>query len=156
MLWSSAMCRSRDGSEPWFMVALETSRMGRSTSEWKTLPWDENFFSARLVAWGALSPRGSGCRVMPGGAWLDGGHSKLEEELWRLSLSLPGPKEEENPLGLSRVWKEETRVRPDPAVPLALAIWMVPLLKERLLLILVFKTGLWAGLGLELMLMRDW
>lgn len=67
------------------------------------------------------------------------GHSKLEEELWRLSLSLPGPIDEENPLGFSRVWNDETLVR---LVPLARGRWMVPRLKERLLLIRVLRTGL--------------
>lgn len=147
------MCRSREGSEPWFTPALDTSWTGCSASEWKTLLWEENFFSAGLVTGAALSPRGSGCRAALWGVLGGGGHSKLEEELWRLSL--PGPKEEEKPLGSSLAWKEATRVRLELTAPLALARWMVPLLKEKLVLILVFSTGLWAGLGLELRLMRD-
>lgn len=89
---------------------------GRSISEWKTFPCDENFFRTGLVTLETLTPDPCwladvgmgrmGWKALAG-SWL----SKLEVELWRLSLSLPCP-EDEKPLGWSRVWKEETRARP--------------------------------------------
>lgn len=51
--WSSAMCRSSDGSELWLKVALAPCRMGTSTSVWKTLLWEENFFRRGLESWEA-------------------------------------------------------------------------------------------------------
>lgn len=138
--WSSAMCRSREGNELWFRAALAPGWMGSSTSVWKTLLWEENFFRRGLKSWEAPIPGGTVCQGEGFGGPLRGvGHSRLEEELCRLSLSLPGPKEEDNPLGLSRVWNEETLVRLEP---LGWGRGAVPRLKERLLPMRARRTGL--------------
>lgn len=117
---SSAMCRSSAGSEPWPVATWR----GRSGSAGKTLPWDGTFFRPGLVAGGA-----------PGG-WGGAGLSRLEEELRRLSPSLPGP---------GRVWKEATRAMPLP---------LGPRLAARLALSRLRSSGLWDGLGLGPLPMR--
>lgn len=84
-------------------------------------------------------------------------YSRLEEELWRLSLSLPGPeREEEKPLGLNLFWKEEALVMPPELPPLLLMVGLfMALLKERLETMRDLNTGLWAGLGLVPRLIRE-
>lgn len=58
----SEIWRSREGIEPWLTpMGSVARRVGVSTSEWKTLPCEENFFRAGLArCWGlySLNPMG--------------------------------------------------------------------------------------------------
>lgn len=115
------MCRSSAGKEPRLAAA---PRRGCSSSAGKTLPWDGTFFRPGLVARGGVPGSWGG----PVGAGL----SRLEDELRRLSPSLPGPTAKPR-----WVWKEATRVL---AVPSGRAVARVALRRLR-------STGLGAGLG---------